>query len=74
MVPQDNFGVFQQKLSGYYEKFRIRPNNDWCYISFDIIWINLYLNWMEGKSVEQIIQEALQTLTVSIEPRTLPWI
>jgi len=32
MVPQDNFGVFQQKLSGYYEKFRIRPEKNW-YIS-----------------------------------------
>ena len=26
MVPPDNFGPFHQRLSNYYEKFRIRPD------------------------------------------------
>lgn len=28
LVPQDNYGVFQNKLSGFYEKFRIKPTNN----------------------------------------------
>lgn len=27
MVPKDNYGMFHSKLSQYYEKFRIRPDD-----------------------------------------------